>query len=213
MRGQFEQFTLDYFTRRPSLAMVFLLVDASIRPQLIDLDYACWLSNHSIPFGIVFTKTDKRKKREPGYVDNISAFKRAMLRGSVEDEPAAAAAATTGEQILAASKRKATAGSAKVSQKVMVGGAAAAAVALTPSAVSTSAPKMSGEDARRKGAAAQGVEGIQVGFAALPPSVATSAEDGTGKSQLLHLIGGLRMVMEQSGRLKAGRGLQVGRVL
>jgi len=41
---------------RASLAMVYLLVDCSIPPQKVDLQYATWLRENKVPFSIVFTK-------------------------------------------------------------------------------------------------------------------------------------------------------------
>ena len=59
--------------------MVLLLVDASVPPQAVDLDYAAWLASKGVPFSIVFTKADKRKKGAPRPEGNVSAFKRALL--------------------------------------------------------------------------------------------------------------------------------------
>lgn len=39
----------------------------------------------------------------------------------------------------------------------------------------------------------------ECGFSALPPSIATSAETGEGKTELQHMLASLRIVMEQSG--------------
>jgi GTP-binding protein len=78
-RKGFEKFTQQFFTQRPTLAMVLLLVDCSIPPQVVDLDYAGWLGQQGLPFCIVFTKADKRKKGQPKYGANIGAFKQALL--------------------------------------------------------------------------------------------------------------------------------------
>jgi GTP-binding protein EngB required for normal cell division len=99
-REQFEQFTKQYFLNRPNLAMVFLLIDSTVTPQKvgrkgleetgklplliyslqIDLEYAAWLTDNSVPFCIVFTKTDKRKKGVPKKESNMIEFKREMLK-------------------------------------------------------------------------------------------------------------------------------------
>ncbi|KAG2439301.1 hypothetical protein HXX76_004660 [Chlamydomonas incerta] len=81
-RQQFETFTKEYFNTRPNLAMVLLLVDASIKPQRIDLEYANWLTDNEVPFAIVFTKADKRRKGLTAAVrdSHVTAFKRALLR-------------------------------------------------------------------------------------------------------------------------------------
>ncbi|KAF8073164.1 GTP-binding protein [Scenedesmus sp. PABB004] len=80
-RAEFEAFTREYFTQRPSLAMVLLLVDSSIPPQDVDLRYAAWLGGRGVPFALVFTKADKRKKGGPKAGANVLAFKRALLDG------------------------------------------------------------------------------------------------------------------------------------
>ena len=62
--------------------MVLLLVDSSIPPQAVDLDYASWLASEGVPFSLVFTKADKRKRGgAPGPLQNIAAFKRELLEG------------------------------------------------------------------------------------------------------------------------------------
>lgn len=78
-RVEWRIFTQRYFLERPTLAAVLLLVDASIPPQPADLDAADWLGNARVPFTIVFTKTDKRKKKTPTAEQNIAAFRKEML--------------------------------------------------------------------------------------------------------------------------------------
>jgi GTP-binding protein len=41
---------------RRNLVVVYLLVDASIPPQKVDLEYAAWLRESNVPFAVVFTK-------------------------------------------------------------------------------------------------------------------------------------------------------------
>ncbi|GFR43936.1 hypothetical protein Agub_g5074, partial [Astrephomene gubernaculifera] len=81
-RQQFDSFTREYFTRRPNLAMVLLLVDASVPPQRIDLQYANWLTDNEVPFALVFTKADKRRKGLNAAVrdSHVTAFKRQLLQ-------------------------------------------------------------------------------------------------------------------------------------
>lgn len=59
--------------------MVLLLVDCSIPPQDVDLEYATWLGQQGLPFSVVFTKADKKKKGQPKHAVNIAAFKQALL--------------------------------------------------------------------------------------------------------------------------------------
>jgi len=71
-------FTREYFLERETLAMVLLLIDASIPP--LDLDLACaqWFVDSEVPFTLVFTKVDKKKKKVTGVVDNVAAFEEAL---------------------------------------------------------------------------------------------------------------------------------------
>lgn len=78
-RKGFDSFTRQYFKQRSTLAMVLLLVDCSIPPQDVDLEYAGWLGQQGLPFSIVFTKADKKKKGQPKHGVNITAFKQALL--------------------------------------------------------------------------------------------------------------------------------------
>ena len=52
----------NYILHRENLFNIFLLVDSNLSPQKIDLDFVNFLGLHSIPFSIVFTKTDKSSK-------------------------------------------------------------------------------------------------------------------------------------------------------
>lgn len=70
------KFTKDYIKKRKQLQNVFLLIDARIPPQQIDLDFIIWMGENGIPFSIVFTKNDKPKKT----TKNIEAFKEVMLQ-------------------------------------------------------------------------------------------------------------------------------------
>ena len=78
-RLEWGSFTRDYFVNRQTLANVLLLVDASIPPTDIDLNCSSWLAESKVPFSLVFTKTDKRKKGAPKPAQNIAAFKEALL--------------------------------------------------------------------------------------------------------------------------------------
>lgn len=54
--------TLEYFKKRTKIKNIFALIDASIPPQKIDVDFISWLGKNTLPFSIVFTKTDKEKQ-------------------------------------------------------------------------------------------------------------------------------------------------------
>ena len=52
----------NYILHRENLFNLFLLVDSNLSPQKIDLDFINFLGLYSIPFSVVFTKTDKSSK-------------------------------------------------------------------------------------------------------------------------------------------------------
>eukprot|EP00955_Chlamydomonas_euryale_P105668 365657-Chlamydomonas_euryale.AAC.1 len=61
-----------------------MLVDSTVPPQLVDVEYAAWLADNGVPFTIVFTKTDKRRKGVSkgarAKESNMTAFKRELLK-------------------------------------------------------------------------------------------------------------------------------------
>lgn len=56
--------THSYFTKSKYLKKVFVLVDWSILPQKIDIDFIYSLEEEHIPFDIVMTKIDKAKQKD-----------------------------------------------------------------------------------------------------------------------------------------------------
>ncbi len=60
-REKFQAMIADYLVHRPTLSCVFVLIDARLTPQRLDLDFVRQLMESSIPFVLVFTKTDKLK--------------------------------------------------------------------------------------------------------------------------------------------------------
>lgn len=65
-----------YFLNRPNLANVFVLIDASIPPKAVDLEFTYWLGMHEVPFSMVYTKTDKAKSAAVD--DHIQQFEEKM---------------------------------------------------------------------------------------------------------------------------------------
>ncbi|KAI5078362.1 hypothetical protein GOP47_0006033 [Adiantum capillus-veneris] len=81
VRATWDNFTKDFFLQSKSLVCVMLLVDASIPPQEIDLEYADWLHQNKVPMTIVFTKCDRKKKKKNGGrkpIENIKDFLRSV---------------------------------------------------------------------------------------------------------------------------------------
>lgn len=68
--------TQDYFHNRPCLQHVFVLIDGSIPPQEIDIEFCSTLQEEEIPFSIVVTKMDKATQREIHH--NMEALKKAL---------------------------------------------------------------------------------------------------------------------------------------
>lgn len=50
-----------YLTRRPTLRMVFVIVDAEVGPTPLDVEMVEWLESKSLPFHVVANKADKVK--------------------------------------------------------------------------------------------------------------------------------------------------------
>jgi GTP-binding protein len=63
-RQSFQNFIKEYFLQRQQLVCTFVLVDARLEPQKIDLEFMTFLGENGIPFCIVFTKADKLKLSE-----------------------------------------------------------------------------------------------------------------------------------------------------
>ena len=61
-RDLFASLISEYISDREQLQHVFVLVDAMISPQKIDLDFILWLADLGRPHTILFTKTDRLKK-------------------------------------------------------------------------------------------------------------------------------------------------------
>ncbi len=71
-RREFSKAIADYLENRPNLRWVFVLIDSRLSPQAIDLEFLHWLAGRSVPFSLVFTKTDKLKAR--ALQENIARF-------------------------------------------------------------------------------------------------------------------------------------------
>lgn len=58
-RIRFTRMIEEYLLERQELVCVFVLVDSSIPPQGVDLDFVRWVGEAQKPFALVFTKGDK----------------------------------------------------------------------------------------------------------------------------------------------------------
>jgi GTP-binding protein len=55
---KFNKSVMEYLRDRPNLCCVFALVDSSLPPQALDLEFVEWLAANEVPFVLVFTKSD-----------------------------------------------------------------------------------------------------------------------------------------------------------
>lgn len=62
VQEEFEQMISSYILGREQMTLLFLLIDARLEPQKIDLEFIEWLGENGVPFAIVFTKADKLSK-------------------------------------------------------------------------------------------------------------------------------------------------------
>lgn len=77
-RGSWQKFIRQYFMKRTNLVSAFVLLDARIPPQKIDLEFMAWLGQNGIPFSMVFTKIDKLSSNE--HQKNLAAYRKEMLK-------------------------------------------------------------------------------------------------------------------------------------
>ena len=64
LRATFGTMISDYLTKRTQLINTFVLIDARLEPQTIDLDFIRFMGENGLPFSLVFTKADKLKPME-----------------------------------------------------------------------------------------------------------------------------------------------------
>ncbi len=76
-RATFHNFTVDFLQYRPNLLCVFVLLDARIPPQKIDLEFMEYCGVKGIPFVMCFTKTDKLKTGDLN--QSIENYKKKMF--------------------------------------------------------------------------------------------------------------------------------------
>lgn len=77
-RSTWERFIADYLTQRETLINIFVLLDARLEPQKIDLEFMTWCAEEQLPFSMVFTKIDKLSSS--ALQKNLAAYKKEMLK-------------------------------------------------------------------------------------------------------------------------------------
>jgi len=76
---------LEYLENRKNLYSAFILIDARLKPQRIDLEFVEWCGIKQVPFQLVFTKTDKIKKT--ALAENVGLFEAALYKQGWEELP------------------------------------------------------------------------------------------------------------------------------
>lgn len=84
-RSSWEKFIAEYLLHRESLMTTFVLIDARLEPQKIDLEFMNWCGEKGIPFSIIFTKTDKLSSS--ALQKNIANYKKQILKQWEEIPP------------------------------------------------------------------------------------------------------------------------------
>jgi GTP-binding protein len=77
-RQSWEIFITEYLLHRERLMTTFVLIDARLAPQKIDLEFMNWCGGKGIPFSIVFTKTDKLCSS--ALQKNLLAYRKELLK-------------------------------------------------------------------------------------------------------------------------------------
>jgi len=75
LRKEWEKMIKEYLFKRTNLLCTFVLIDVSIPPQKNDIEFINFLGENGIAIAIIFTKTDKTKKKG----DYTEDFKKIML--------------------------------------------------------------------------------------------------------------------------------------
>jgi GTP-binding protein len=76
-RDKLRKIIENYILHRSQLANLFLLIDSRLEPQKIDLEFIEWLGENSVPFSIVFTKSDKQSNQK--LTENIEKYRQTLL--------------------------------------------------------------------------------------------------------------------------------------
>jgi GTP-binding protein len=84
-RAGFGQIIENYVLKRENLNCLFILLDARLEPQKLDLEFIHWAGEKEIPLCLLFTKSDKLTKNQ--LKRNIAVYE-STLRKMWEELPA-----------------------------------------------------------------------------------------------------------------------------
>lgn len=77
-RKEFSTIITDYVKKSQKMHFLFVLVDSRHAPMKIDVDFMTMLGEQGIPFGIIFTKSDKQSPRQTSA--NIAVYEKELLK-------------------------------------------------------------------------------------------------------------------------------------
>ncbi|RPI33314.1 MAG: YihA family ribosome biogenesis GTP-binding protein, partial [Nitrospiraceae bacterium] len=84
-RAGFGDIIENYVLKRENLHCLFILIDARLEPQKIDLEFIQWAGEKEIPLCLVFTKADKLTRNQLNRNFNLY---RSTLEKTWEESPA-----------------------------------------------------------------------------------------------------------------------------
>ncbi len=84
-RAKWEVFISEYLTKREMLINIFVLLDARLEPQKIDIEFLTWCAEEQLPFSMVFTKIDKLSSS--ALQKNLAVYKKEILKQWEEMPP------------------------------------------------------------------------------------------------------------------------------
>lgn len=91
-REGFGKIIENYVGKRENLNCLFILLDARLEPQKIDLAFIQWSGENGIPIGLVFTKADKLTKNQLNR--NLGIYQSTLLNAWDELPPLFVTSAT-----------------------------------------------------------------------------------------------------------------------
>ncbi len=93
IRQGFGKIIEDYVLKRENLSCLFILLDARLEPQKIDLSFIEWAGTKNIPIALLYTKADKLSKND--VMKNVSRYKKTLLEQWEELPPIIVTSAET----------------------------------------------------------------------------------------------------------------------
>lgn len=94
-RKIWQTMVTDYLMNAPALKLTFVLIDANIPTQTIDVEFINWLGKNQIPFCLVFTKIDKQNARKINR--QVASFRQELLNFWEELPPHFLVSSVTGK--------------------------------------------------------------------------------------------------------------------